>query len=217
MPEIVEAYQKAKPGEILVTYGASGDLRRQVEAGAPIEALVLASAAEADALIRSGRAEPVSRRIVATNRLVLIAPLDSPALTFTELDKLAPEARIAIGDPRTVPAGRYARQTFESLDLWERLQGQLVYGGHVASVLTYARRGEVEAAVVYATEARGITDITVLDEASGAWAPVPQVVAIATRLGSPGARDFVEFLTSEPGRRIFLRHGFHPPPDDEPV
>jgi molybdate transport system substrate-binding protein len=217
MPEIVEAYQTVEEGEIVVTYGASGDLRRQVEGGAPIEALVLASADEADTLIRGGRAEPASRRVVATNRLVLIGPLGSPALTFTALDKLALEARIAIGDPRTVPAGQYARQAFEGLGLWERLQDQLVYGGHVASVLTYVRRGEVEAAVVYQTEARGIDDVVVLDETTGAWVPVPQVVAVVTQPGSPAAYGFVTFLTSDTGQEIFLRHGFHPPADDEPV
>lgn len=217
MPEIIDTYQTADGGEIVVTYGASGDLRRQVEGGAPIGALVLASTDEADALIRRGRAESSSRRVVASNRLVLIGPSGSPPLTFTALNELAPEAQIAIGDPRTVPAGQYARQAFENLGIWDRLQDRLVYGGHVASVLTYARRGEVEAAVVYQTDIRGIDDVVVLDEASGEWAPVPRVVAVITQPGSPAARGFVSFLVSDPGREIFLRHGFHPPANDEPV
>ena len=213
MPEIVEAFRRSEGGDIVVSYGASGVLRRQVEGGAPIDAVVLAGAEPVDALSRKGLADPDSRRIVATNRLVLIGPVGSRPLTFATLDLLPGDARIAIADPRTVPAGQYARQALRGLGLWERLQDKLVYGGHVASVLAYVRRGEVEAAVVYATEASGVERLVVLDEATGDWAPLPRVVAAVTGPGSPRAHRFIGFLTTAPGQEIFRRHGFHTPPD----
>ena len=217
MPEIVDAFQQNDDSEIVVSYGASGDLSRQVEGGAPIDAVVLAGAEPVDALSRLGLADPASRRIVATNRLVLIGPLGSPPLGFADLNRLPQGARIAIGDPRIVPAGQYARRALENLGLWEKLRDRLVYGGHVASVLAYARRGEVEAAVVYKTETRGVDRIVVLDEATGDWAPLPLVVAAVTGPGSPRAHRFVHFLAAEQSRAIFRRHGFDLPLEHEPV
>ena len=212
MPEVLREFQARGGGPVALTYGASGDLRKQVEGGAPIDAVIFASGKPVDALQRAGLLEAETRATVASNRLVLIGPKGSAPVTFATLDRLPAGERLAIGDPGAVPAGQYAVEALERLGKWEAMDGRLVYGGDVAGVLAYARRGEVAAAIVYATEARSIPDIVVHDEASGAWSPRAEVVAAATkRSGGGTGRALVKFLASAEGQAILRRHGFGPP------
>ncbi len=214
MLELVEAFVERDGGKKIVTsYGGSGTLREQVEAGAPIDGVVFAGASPVDQLIAGAHAQAESRRVIATNELVLIGPTGAAPLTFETIERLPAGEKLAIGDPVSVPVGSYAREAFRKLGSWEALQDRLVFGGHVAAVLAYARRGEVVAAVVYRTDTLGLSDIVVLDEARGDWAPRPQVVAAVTSNGAAGARvhAFLDFLGSTRGREILERHGFGAP------
>lgn len=214
MPPLMEAFRASdKGGPVQANYGASGALRQQVEAGAPIDVVVFADAATVDALVKSDRADPATRKVVASNSLVLIGPKDAKPFRFQTIDTLEPGDKIAIGEPGAVPAGRYAKEAFETLGKWDKLAGHLVYGGDVGAVLNYARRGEVAAAVVYKTEVTGIVDIIVLDHATGDWAPKALVVAAAVKGSAHAQRAaaFVEFLGSAAGRKLFSEHGFGSP------
>ncbi len=211
MPELVRTFAENNGGaEIVVTYGGSGTLRGQVEAGAPVDAVVFAGGPPVDQLIEAGYADAKSRRVVATNTLVLIAASGSEPVSFQTIERVPAGEKIAIGDPVSVPVGIYAAEAFRNLGKWEALQDRLVFGGHVGAVLTYARRGEVAVAVVYRTDALGLEDVVVLDEARGAWAPQPEVVAAVTNGGAAAARAhaFLDFLGSPRGREILERHGF---------
>jgi molybdate transport system substrate-binding protein len=214
MPVLMDAFRTSTGGAALqANYGASGALRQQVEGGAPIDVVVFADAATVDVLIKSDRADAGTRRIVASNSLVLIGPKGAKPLTFTTIDQLPAGEMLAIGEPGAVPAGRYAKEAFEKLGKWDVLAKRLVYGGDVGAVLNYARRGEVVAAVVYKTEIRGVDDVVVLDTASGDWAPKAQVVAAAVK-GSDDpkrAAAFVEFLGSAAAQKTFADFGFGPP------
>ncbi|HTJ80976.1 MAG TPA: molybdate ABC transporter substrate-binding protein, partial [Polyangiaceae bacterium] len=183
MPELVDRFHSKRPGvKVAVTYGASGDLQKQVEGGAPIDAVVFAARGPVDELVKKGLVDEGSVAVVAHNTLVLVGPKRRgpdapPPLTFATLERIGEGDHVAIGDPGAVPAGRYAQTALERLGEWRALQGKIVFGGDVGAVLQYARRGEVVAAVVYATEARGVSDIEVLDVAKGEWAPRPEVVS----------------------------------------
>lgn len=217
LPELSRAYEARHPGvRVAATYGSSGDLQKQVEGGAPIDAVIFASGKPVDALITAGRADAQSRRVVATNQLVLIAPKEQKrerSLTFATIDALGPGEMLAIGDPGAVPAGQYARDHLRALGKWDALSGKLVLGGDVAAVLAYARRGEVAAAVVYRTEIRGIPDVVVLDEAKGPGAPRPEVVAavVSGARNAAEAGGFVTFVASPEGQKILADYGFGPP------
>lgn len=205
-PELVLAWG----GDVAVTYGASGTLRRQVEGGAPIDAVMFASAAPVDSLIEQQLVDPTTRRRVATNALVLIGQ-PSTKVTWATLPELPADQKLAVGDPGAVPAGRYAREALQGLGTWDGLQDRIVYAGDVAMVLAYARRGEVAAAVVYSTDVRGIEDVAILDRASWPGAPTPEVLVAATVGSAPSARDFLDFVASPAGQAILQRHGFGPP------
>jgi molybdate transport system substrate-binding protein len=216
LPPIIDAFQRRSAApKIVVTYGASGDLRRQVEGGAPIDAVVFASASDVDFLIERGRIAG-GKRVVASNQLVLIGPRGAEPLTFEHIDSVPAGEYIAIGDPETVPAGRYARQALQTLKKWDAVRDRIVFGGHVAAVLQYARRGEVAAAVVYGTDVIDVDDVVILDRAHGDWAPRIETVAAVVAGGKEaGARPFVDFLETPAARAIFSAHGFGASSEDD--
>lgn len=217
LPEIARVYEAQHAGvRVNATYGASGDLQKQVAGGAPVDAVIFAAAKPVDALIAAQNAEASSRRVIATNQLVLIGPTQAKretSITFATLGALAPGEMVAVGDPGAVPAGQYARDYLKALGKWDALSGRLVLGGDVSAVLAYARRGEVAAAVVYRTEIRGISDVMVLDEAKGAGAPRPEVVAavVSGARGASEAGAFLAFVVSPGGQKILADYGFGPP------
>ena len=214
MPRLFDDYaRRSGVAGIDATYDGSGNLRKQIEAGAPFDAVILADAPTVDGLIASGYADGGTRRVVATNRLILIGPKNAKPLAFETIETIPEGERLAIGEPAAVPAGRYAKQALEALGKWDLLKDRLVFGGHVAAVLQYARKGEVAAAIVYGTEIGAVDDVTVLDEAEGDWAPRAEVVVAATPSGraSGEGRAFLDYLASDRAREIFHEYGFGRP------
>jgi molybdate transport system substrate-binding protein len=210
MPSLIQAYGKDHPGaQITATYGASGDLRKQVEAGAPIDAVIFAGNQPAQALIDADLAEPGSRKVLASNTLVLIGPKGAPKIGFANIESLPANEKIAIGDPGAVPAGQYAKEYLQKIGKWSAVEGRVVLGGDVAAVLAYARRGEVAAAIVYKTEVRGIDDVVVLDEPKDG--PRAPVVGLLVRGNKAEAKAFLGFLDAPEGQKILGDSGFGPP------
>ena len=213
MPKLIDAYESSHPGhEVVATYAASGELKNQVLAGAPLDVLCLAGATPLDDLIKAGRVDPASRQVLASYNLVLVGKRGGPHLTFdTLLSALPPGERLAVGDPRTVPAGEYARDYLRAKGGWDALQPRLVMGANVAAVLAYAGRGEAVAAVVYDTELHGLDDLVALDSARGADAPHPKVVAGTVNGARDEATQFLRFIGSPPGQKVLGELGFGPP------
>lgn len=209
MPGLVEDYRRRSGAdEITVTYGATGDLRRQVEAGAPIDAVVFAGEMHVDGLAARHLVAGTPRTI-AVNALVLVGPRGGAPLTFAGIEALPAGELLAIGEPESVPAGHYAREALRGLGKWDAMQGRLVYGGHVAAVLQYVRRGEVAAGIVYETDVIGIDEVVVLDRARGAWAPpIATVAAVIAGGREPAAGAFLDFLASPVAQEMLAAHGF---------
>ena len=212
MPELVAAYRREAGIEIDVTYGASDRLAAQMRHGSALDALVLAKAVPLDALVDEHLIAEDSRRIIASNTIVLVGPARS-GIRFASLATLPPGDKIAIGDPATVPVGRYAQRYLEQLGAWHAVQPRLVLGGDAAGVLALAMQGRARVAVVYRTDVREATALAVLDEPTDA--PTASIVAgVATH--SPHAdraRAFDQFLRSRDGQQILARYGFAPPRD----
>ncbi|AKT39071.1 uncharacterized protein CMC5_032180 [Chondromyces crocatus] len=211
MPELVRDYEKTHPAvQIRATYGASGDLQRQVEGGAPLDGVLFASSQPVDALLSKGLARPETRRVIATNTLVLIGPVGGPPIKLATLKDLPAGERLALGEPGAVPAGQYAKEALVRLGMWEALQGRLVFGGDVAAVLAYARRGEVVAAFVYRSELRGVGDVVELDEVAPSLMSRVEVVAAAVRgaKSSKETAEFLEFLSTPAAQQKLREFGF---------
>ncbi len=212
VPALIEAYVAAHPGaQVTATYGASGGLKAQVAAGAPVDAVLFAGPRSLDELVADGKVDGPSCRTLASNELVLVGKPGGPRLTFESLDALPEGERLAVGDPRTVPAGEYAKDYLRALGEWDVLQPHLVTGANVAAVLVYARRGEATAAIVYRTELRSVSDLVVLDVAHGPLAPHPKVVGGVVHGGRAEGGAFLDFVASPEGEKVLTAWGFGPP------
>jgi len=215
MDEAIAAFSAKVPGEKLeIEAAASGVIVSQVEHGAPVDLFLSASPVEMDRVARTGRLIEGSRRALATNRLVIVARKGlAPPASFDDL--MDPRfKRIAIGNPKTVPAGRYADQAIRKEELIGTIERRLVFGENVRQVLDYVVRGEADAGIVYATDVKlgggdvvpGPTiDATLHD-------PVIYEAAIVKGEGTARAEAFLEFLTSPAGLSILAANGFGPPP-----
>ena len=213
--ELAEAYRSQGRGEIRFTFGSSGQLQAQIEYGAPVDLFISAAHRQVDELVEAKLAEESTKRVVAGNRLVLIVPASAktPPAGFKDLSDPR-YRRLAVGEPRTVPAGQYAMQALAALKLTDALKGRLVHGANVRQVLDYVERGEVDAGIVYETDARESGDRVRIVEAADPKThdaiEYPAVIMSQSRRRQAAA-DFLDFLTSDKARAVLSRKGFTTP------
>lgn len=210
--DIARGYEHETGDHVEFTFGASGQLAAQIKSGAPVDLFISAADAQMDKLDKEHLIDAATRQDVAGNRLVLVVPGDErhPPVGFKDLVSGSVK-RIAIGEPKTVPAGHYAQQVLRKLNLERALAGRIVYGSNVRQVLDYVERGEVDAGIVYATDAKEAGDkVRVIASADdSAHDPIRYPAAIVTTGGHRGAaRRFLAYLKTEPAKKIFTSHGF---------
>lgn len=213
LEEIAQAFEiQERKTTVILNFGASGNLARQIEAGAPVDVFASASPRDMDVLEKQGFIASGSRVDFARNALVLIQPA-KPTQPLSSLTDLAADRvrRIAVGDPRSVPAGQYAEACLRSLKLYEQVQSKLIFSGTVRQVLDYVARGEVDAGLVYGTDLRlGGENVRLVVQAPPASHPpivYPVAVVYHSNHAAP-ARRFVDFVISQTGRAILRQHGF---------
>ncbi|NJL45408.1 MAG: molybdate ABC transporter substrate-binding protein [Leptolyngbyaceae cyanobacterium SM2_3_12] len=196
---------------IAYNFGSSGALQQQIEQGAPADVFISAGIPQMDALEEKDLLKPGSRQDLLSNQLVLIVPKDSTlGLTrFNDLDKNIAE-RISVGEFRTVPAGQYTEQVFSNLGLLEKISPRLVFANNVRGVLAAVESGNVDAGVVYATDAalsRQVTQVAVAPE--NLHDPIIYPLAIMNSSPHPeAARTFVDYLSSDAAQAVFKEFGF---------
>lgn len=210
--EIAFLYESRHPGErVVFNFAASGVLQRQIESGAPVDVFASASSREMDELERKQLIVPGSRRTFARNEIVLIVPAAS-TLSLRSFSDLAAGSvrRIAVGNPATVPAGKYAEEVLRSAAVLDSVNGRLVFCEHVRQVLDYTVRGEVDAGILFATDAAGMREAVVVASAPpGSHSPAMYHVAIlkdAKRVSA--GRAFIDLLLSPEGQMVLKRRGF---------
>lgn len=211
LAEIQPAYALVAPDVTLVyNLGSSGSLAQQISQGAPSDIFLSASTQWMDELAAQDQIWADSRRDLLQNSLVLVVPSGQSAIaTFTDLPGDGVR-KVAIGEPESVPAGKYAKESLTTLGLFDKLQGKLVYGKDVRQVLAYVETGHVEAGLVYATDAQQSDQVTIIATAPpDSHSPIVYPIAIVKDSPHPeAARDFIAFLSSDPAATIFQRHGF---------
>jgi molybdate transport system substrate-binding protein len=198
--------------KLTFNFAGSGVLQQQIEAGAPVDVFISAAPQQLDALERNRRLLEGTRRNLLTNSLVLIAPKGS-TLPRDIAGLTSPEVRrIAVGDPKSVPAGAYAAEVLAALDLTARLAPKLVRLLDVRQVLTTVETGDAEAGFVYRSDAHSSEKVRVVAIAETRSPIVYSVAVIAGTRHSAAAREFAAFLASEGARAVFAEAGFGSPP-----
>lgn len=204
------AYTRDHPGvEIRNNFGGSGALAQQIELGAPVDIFLSAAAGPMDELQSQSLIVRGSRRDLVRNTLVLIAPRGSPLHDFQQLST-APVRSIAIGDPGSVPAGKYAQQTLTAMHLLAALHTKIVLAENVRQVLAFVETGNADAGLVYATDAAASSKVRIVATAPESSHDPIVYPAAAIRTGSnqAAAEAFVDYLASPTARAIFTQRGF---------
>jgi molybdate transport system substrate-binding protein len=208
--EIESNYQHDHgPVEFRNNFGASGTLAREIEQGAPVDAIISAGTKPVDDLQKEGLLMSGTRTNLLRNSLVLIVPQGSNLASFDDL-ATGKVRLIAIGDPASVPAGQYARQSLSALKLFDQLNRKLVLGKDVRQVLTYVETDNADAGLVYGTDARMSKKVRVVAVAPES-SHDPILYPFAMIAGSRNqrlTREFLVYLTSPTSKAIFMKHGF---------
>jgi molybdate transport system substrate-binding protein len=211
--EIAEAYAARSGGSIRPVVASSSTLARQIDEGAPADIFLSSSVAWMDHLDQGGLLAPGTRLPLLSNRLVLIAPADSPLQLRLSSDlplrELLGDSRLAVGDPAHVPAGIYARQALEALGLWDQVADRLAQASNVRAALALVDRGEVAAGIVYETDAAIAPRVRIVDAfPDDVTPPITYPLAIVAGRDTPAVRAAYDFLKSETATAIFSKHGF---------
>ncbi len=210
--EIGVMYEKRSGVKVRLNLGASGLLQKQIESGAPVDVFASAGEQQMDELQKRGLILSETRRNFARNALVLVVRPQSKLSihSFADLGRREVE-RIAIGNPKTVPAGQYAREALRNLKLWNALQSRFIMAENVRQVLDYVVRGETEAGLAYASDvaaARGEA-VVAARAPKDSHSPILYPAAIVKGTTSRGnAQRFIDLALSAEGQAVLKNHGF---------
>lgn len=207
-------YQRTKPKiDITYNFGASGALQQQIENGAPVDIFVSAGQKQMETLASKKLILKDTRRNLLTNSLVLIVPKNSSSITsFRQLTD-SKVKKIAIGEPRSVPAGQYAEEVFKNLGILEQTKPKFVLANNVRQVLSFVESGNADAGVVYTTDAKTSNRVKVVETAAeNLHSPIVYPIAVLTSSKNPSAaKEYVQFLSGNGATSVFQKYGFGGP------
>jgi len=196
---------------VTFSFGATADLARQVEQGAPFDVFAGADVRYTDALAAKGLLLPETRGVYARGRLVLWVPRAEPALARVEDLAEAGVARVAVAKPDVAPYGEAAVEALRALGLWASVEPKVVYAQTVSQAKQFAATGNADAAFLPRSLLReGEGRLIEIDERL--HRPIDQAVGVvAASRNREAARRFVEFLLGEEGQSVLKGFGYSPP------
>ena len=213
LEEIKQLYlQKYADANITFNFGSSGSLQHQIEQGAPIDIFISAAPQQMDSLAAKKLLLDETRQDLVKNQIVLVTPRDNQSINdFSDLTKQS-TGQIAMGEPSSVPAGKYAQEILTSFDLIDSIKSKAVYGKDVRQVLNYVATGNIEAGIVYRTDTVNAKRIKVVATAPfKAHSPVIYPIAVVKDSRHPkAAKQMLEFLFTYEAQEIFKKYGFAP-------
>lgn len=211
MEEIQKAFQEQYPHiSLQFNFGASGTLQQQIEQGAPVDLFFSAGTKQMNALVEKGLVDKDTVKEMLCNKLVLIKPSTSnEAISFNDL-KDEKVKKIAVGEPGSVPVGQYTMEVFDYLDIMSQVENKLVYAKDVREVLSWVETGNVDAGIVYETDAKISEAVTICDTADEkAYSPVIYPVAmINTTAHADEVKLLIDFMETDAVKAIFESYGF---------
>jgi molybdate transport system substrate-binding protein len=206
-----------KACEIKASYAASSQLEHQIEAGAPASIFVSADQDWMNAADAKGKIVKATRADLLGNALVLVAPKNSKlslkiAPKFDLAGALGSDGRIALGEPNSVPAGKYAKASLTSLGVWDAIQPRIVSADNVRAALNFVAKGEAPLGIVYRSDAVSEPAVRIVDTFPDAsHAPIVYPAAVVTERDTPAARKLLDLLRAPSSQAIFRRYGFDAP------
>lgn len=211
LTELQKVYAQKTPGvKLTYIFGGSGTLQQQIEQGAPADLFISAGKAQMDALEQKNLIVKDSKVDLLGNDLVLITGKDNSKVTSLEDLTKSSVGQISIGTPESVPAGKYAQEALTKLKLWDLIKPKFVLAKDVTQVLNYVETGNVDAGIVYRSDALGSTKVKVVASVpASSYKPISYPAAvIASTKNNQAAEDFLKYLQSAEAQKIFAKYGF---------
>ena len=212
LQQVADSY-KAKSGQtVALSFAASSALARQIEASGGADMFISADKDWMDYLDNKGLIAHATRKDLLGGHLVLVSPagLDIKIKIAPHFDLAGAigHGRLAIADPASVPAGKYAKASLVALGVWDSVADHLAQAENVRVALAYVARGEAPLGIVYATDAMADPKVRVVDQfPDNTHQPIVYPVAL-TKDAKPGAKDFLAFLEGPDAAAIFAKAGF---------
>ena len=211
LTEIGKTYEVKSRNRVSFNFGASSNLARQIEEGAPADLFFSADLEKMENLKKQRRIEDSSWRNLLSNRLVIVVSKNSTLTIKSPRDLLRGEVkRIALGEPSSVPVGIYTRKYLEEEGVWERIKSKLIPVMNVRATLAAVESGNVDVGFIYKTDAVISHRVTIVYEVPREKGPkiIYPVGLVRESKKKEGANDFLKFLLSETGKGIFRKYGF---------
>ena len=211
--EEIQRNYEAKNSKVKLIYnlGASGALQKQIEQGAPADIFMSAAPKQMSDLEAEGLVNKSTRKNLVENKLVIIVPIES-SLAITKYEDLTKEEvqKVSIGETASVPAGQYAQEVLKKLGIWDNIKTKAVLAKDVRTVLTYVETGNVEAGIVYKTDALSSDKVKIVATApEGSHQPIVYPVALLSGTKQQQvAEDFLTYLSTPECKAIFEKYGF---------
>lgn len=196
--------------DIYYNFGASGALQQQIENGAPADIFISAAVQQMDALQSKNLILNDTRRNLLFNRLVLIVPKNASNINdFTQLTNSIIK-KIALGEPKSVPVGKYAEEVLAKLGILEQIKPKLVLGNNVRQVLATVESGNADAGIVYTTDAKTSNQVKVVATAAENLHSkiIYPIAVLKTSKNAAAAREYIEFLSKNQAKTVFEKYGF---------
>lgn len=211
LKQIAVDYESKTGDKLRFNFAASSILARQIEEGAPADLFLSADEAKMDALEKKGLLVAGTRKSLLSNSLVIVIPQDSKLVVKSAWSLAAPELkRIAVGEPKTVPVGIYAKAWLEKVGAWEPVHAKMVPTENVRASLAAVESGNVEAGIVYKTDALISKKVKVAFEVPAMEGPAisyPAALVGGSKVPA-AAKALLEFLESKPAAIVFEKFGF---------
>jgi molybdate transport system substrate-binding protein len=199
--------------DIVATYGSTATLAKQIAEAAPADIFISADLAWMDDVAKKNLIKPESRKNLVGNTLVLVAATGTDLKVELEKDSnLAAslgDEKLAVGDVKSVPAGKYAKAALENLGLWSSVEPNLVMQENVRSALALVARGEAKLGIVYGSDAVAESKVQVVANfPETSHKPIVYPAAVISASANPDAQAFLTFLFSKEVQLIFKANGF---------
>lgn len=209
--QLAPTYEKQSGDKLVFNFAASSTLARQIEEGAPADVFFSADEAKMDALEKKRLLTPGNRKSLLSNTLVIVVAADSPLKITSPRDLAGPAIKhVALADPKAVPAGIYSKEYLEKQKLWAAVEPKVIPTENVRGALAAVESGNVEAGMVYKTDAAISTKVRVVCEIPASEGPAISYPVAIVKGGKNGAAalKFLQYLNSPDAAKVFQRYGF---------
>ena len=211
LEEIKPIYQKTHQNvEIIYNFSSSGSLQQQIEQGAPVDVFISAANQQMDALESKKLLLAGTRQPLLTNQLVLVTPKNEKNVKKIQNLTQTNISRIAMGEPNSVPVGRYTEEVITYYKILDKIRSKIIYAKNVRQVLSYVETENVNAGFVYLSDAKTSGEIRLVEVfPKNSHTPIVYPIAVLKDSKNPKiAKEFSQFLLNDSAKKVFNKYGF---------